>query len=113
MHEVSIVESIIKISLSSAKGNNIKKINSIRIKIGKLSGVMEDSLRFAFSSMSKGTILEGANFIVDEVQATAECSECKIVFNIDHFNKICPNCRKFCDNIISGYELLIDTIEGD
>lgn len=113
MHEVSIIENIVNISLKCADENKLKKINRIKIKIGELSGVMEDSLVFAFNSISKGTMAEGADFKIEKVQATAECSECKITFNIDHFNKLCPDCGKFCSNIVSGYELFIDTIEGD
>lgn len=113
MHEVSIVENIVKISLKSAKENNLNKITKITVKIGELSGVMKESLDFAFACVSQGTIAEGAELKIDEVKATAECNDCKIKFHIDHFNKLCPKCQKFSNNILSGYELCIDTIKGD
>lgn len=113
MHEVSIMENAIKIVLEKAKENNLKNISKITIKIGKLSGVMPDALVFAFGSISKGTIAEGAEFLIEIVDATAMCNDCGIVFEIDHFNKLCPNCSKFSTNIVSGYELYVNTIEGD
>jgi len=113
MHEVSIMENAIKIVLEKAKENNLRNISKITVKIGKLSGVMSDALVFAFGSISKGTIAEGAEFLIEKVDATAMCNDCGIVFEIDHFNKLCPNCSKFSTNILSGYELYVNTIEGE
>lgn len=113
MHEVSIMQSAMKIVLEKAKENNLKEIRKICIKIGELSGVMPSALTFAFNGVSKETIAEGAEFIIEKVDATARCEDCNIVFKIDHFNKLCPSCNKFCTNILSGYELYINTIEGD
>ncbi|GIM28087.1 putative hydrogenase nickel incorporation protein HypA [Clostridium polyendosporum] len=113
MHEVSIVQNVIEIASKKAEENNLKKINKISLRVGELSGVMEDSLVFAFNCVSKGTAAEGAEFEIVKVEATAECEKCKITFKVDHFNKLCPECNKFSSNIITGYELLIYTIEGD
>lgn len=113
MHEVSIMQNSIKIVLEKAKENNLKNISKITIKIGELSGVMSDSLIFAFNSLSKGTIAEGAEFLIEKVDATAMCNDCGITFKIDHFNKLCPSCNKFSTNILSGYELYVNTIEGE
>lgn len=113
MHEVSIMESVIKIVLENAEENNMKRVSKITLKIGELSGVMSDALNFAFSCLSKDTITEGADFVIEKVEAMAICDECNIEFKIDHFNKLCPNCKKFSSHIISGYELYVNTIEGD
>lgn len=113
MHEVSIIENVIKIVEDKAKENNLKKINNVSLKIGEMSGVMEDSLRFAFDCASKDTIMEDANLLIEKIEATGGCRSCGITFKIDHFNKLCPQCKKFCDNILSGYELYINTIQGD
>ncbi|MBC2580089.1 hydrogenase maturation nickel metallochaperone HypA [Clostridium sp. DJ247] len=113
MHEVSIMESAMRIVKEKAEENNIKNIFKITIKIGELCGVMSDSLIFAFNSLSKETIAEGAEFLIEKVKATAMCNDCGTVFEIDHFNKLCPNCNKFSTNILSGYELYVNTIEGE
>jgi hydrogenase nickel incorporation protein HypA/HybF len=113
MHEVSIVQNVIGIVCQKVTEYNIEKINKVRLKIGELSGVNEDSIRFAFSAVSKDTIIEGAELIIEKIEATANCISCDISFKIDHFNKLCPKCKIFCENVISGYELLIDSIEGD
>ena len=113
MHEVSIVQSLISIVCNKADENNLKKINKISLRIGEFSGVFEDSIRFAYKAISKDTIAEGAELIIEKVYATAKCDHCDIEFKISHFNKLCPKCQSFSNNILSGYELNINTIEGD
>lgn len=113
MHEVSIMENTIKIVQEKAEENNLKNVSRITIKIGELAGVMSEALEFAFQGMSKGTIVEHAKLCIEKVDATAMCDDCNITFKIDHFNKLCPNCNKFATNILSGYELYVNTIEGE
>jgi hydrogenase nickel incorporation protein HypA/HybF len=107
------MENAMKIVLDKAEQNNILKITKLSFKIGELSGVNAEALKFAFNSISKNSIAEGAELIIDTVEATAECLHCKITFKIDHFNKVCPQCNEFCNNILTGYELYVNTIEGE
>jgi len=113
MHEVSIIQSVVEIVTNKAIENKFTKVNKVSLKIGELSGVMPQSLNFAFKSCIIDTMLEGSTLEIEKVKAVAECLDCKQKFPIDHFNKLCPCCNKFSSNIISGYELYINTIEGD
>ena len=113
MHEVSIIENVLKIVTQSAIENKFTRVNKVSLKIGQLSGVMPESLNFAFKSCIMDTMLEGSTLEIEKVSAIAKCFDCIQEFPIDHFNKLCPSCNKFCSNIVSGYELYINTIEGD
>jgi len=113
MHEVSIIQNVIKIVIDKATENKFTKVNKVSLKIGELSAVMPESLNFAFKSCIMDTMLEGSTLEIEKVKAVAECSDCTQEFPIDHFNKLCPCCNKFSSSIISGYELYINTIEGD
>ena len=113
MHEVSIIQSVIEIVTNKAIENKFTKVNKVSLKIGQLSGVMPESLNFAFKSCIINTMLEGSTLEIEKVSAVAKCIDCMKEFPIDHFNKLCPSCNKFSSNIISGYELFINTIEGD
>lgn len=113
MHEVSIIENVIKIVTDKAIENKLTKVTKVSLKIGELSGVMSECLNFAFEICIIDTLLEGSILEIEKVSAVAECKDCKQKFAIDHFNKLCPCCNKFCSSIISGYELYVNTIEGD
>ena len=113
MHEVSIIENVIKIVSEKAVENNLTKVNKVSLKIGELSGVMSESLNFAFENCIVGTIMEGAKLEIERVKARAKCTDCEQEFPINHFNKLCPSCKRIYSSIISGYELYVNTIEGD
>ena len=113
MHEVSIIQNVIEIVTQKAIENNLTKINKVALRIGELSGVMPESLNFAFDSCIKGTMLEESTLGIEKVSALGECKECNLEFPIEHFNKLCPNCNKFCTSVVRGYELYVNTIEGD
>ena len=113
MHEVSIIENVIKIVTDKAIEYKLTKVTKVSLKIGELSGVTAECLDFAFNICIIDTILEGSTLEIEKVSAVAECFDCKKEFLISHFNKLCPCCNKFCSSIIRGYELYVNTIEGD
>ncbi|HEY8910592.1 MAG TPA: hydrogenase maturation nickel metallochaperone HypA [Desulfosporosinus sp.] len=113
MHEVSIIQNVIEIVTQKAVDNKLTKINKVSLRIGELSGVMPESLHFAFDSCIIGTMMEESTLGIETVSALGECKECSLEFPISHFNKLCPNCNKFCSSVVSGYELYVNTIEGD
>lgn len=113
MHEVSIIENVIKIVTDKAIENKLTKVTKVSLRIGVLSGVTAECLNFAFKICIIDTMLEGSALEIEKVSAVAECFDCKREFPIDHFNKLCPCCNKFCSSIIHGYELYVNTIEGD
>lgn len=113
MHEASIAASAMEIILGKAAENNFRKINEITLKIGELSGVLPEAMMFALKNAAKETIAEDAAVYLDMVKATAKCNDCGIIFDIDHFNKLCPECKVFSSNVCTGYELYINTIDGE
>jgi len=113
MHEVSIIQNVIEIATQKALENHLSKINKVSLRIGQLSGVMAESLNFAFDNCIQGTMLEESTLGIEEVRALGECETCNLKFPIDHFNKLCPTCNEFCTSIVRGYELYVNTIEGD
>jgi hydrogenase nickel incorporation protein HypA/HybF len=113
MHEASIVYSAIEIIENTAKENNINNINRVTFNVGDLSGASIEALEFAFKNITKDTILENSNFIINRIEAKAKCSCCNIEFKVDRINRFCPKCDNYSGDIISGYELAIDSIDGE
>ncbi|GIM27738.1 putative hydrogenase nickel incorporation protein HypA [Clostridium polyendosporum] len=113
MHEVSIMGDIFNIVNENIVNYKMKKVNKILLKVGEFTCVQEDALQFAFEAFSKDTVAEGAELIIDRVEATAKCSNCEEIFKITFVNKICPKCQTFSNNIVTGYELLLQEIEGE
>ncbi|WP_425447354.1 hydrogenase maturation nickel metallochaperone HypA [Dethiothermospora halolimnae] len=113
MHEVSVMTEVFQIINENIKIHNLKRIDKVVLKIGSFTCIEESSLRFVFKSMAKETICKDAELIIVKVKARAYCDYCKHEFNIEYTNKICPKCNRFSSNIIDGYELLLESIEGE
>lgn len=61
MHESHLIEPIIKGISEHAKREGAKSVTKVRLKVGELTGVKEDSFKETFSILTMGTILEGAD----------------------------------------------------
>jgi len=58
MHETHLIEPIIKGITEHAQEEGAKKVSMVRLKVGQLLGVKEDSFRETFSVLAKDTILK-------------------------------------------------------
>ncbi len=111
MHEQSIVESLVSISLENAQKANATRIVSVHVVVGELSGVVEDAMDFYFGFLTKGTIAAGACLSVEHVPARLRCRSCNTTFAARENDFQCPSCSKLEADIISGRELYVDRLE--
>lgn len=113
MHEHHIVESIVKQAIEKAKESHALKVSGVVLVMGELSGFKEQSVRFYFENLSKGTLLEGAELVVKSLPAKLKCQKCGIIFEHKKVEFNCPECRTSGVLIESGRELYIESLEID
>ncbi|MFH1868195.1 MAG: hydrogenase maturation nickel metallochaperone HypA [Candidatus Omnitrophota bacterium] len=65
MHESHLIEPIIKGISDHAQKEGAKVVTRVRLKIGQLTGVKEDSFRETFSLLAKETMLSGAELEIN------------------------------------------------
>jgi len=111
MHELSIAKSILDSALHHAEDNGFKKILSIHLRIGRLSGIELESLRFCFDVLSAETIAQKAKLAVDLVPLRGKCSYCKGEFDLEEIDLVCPRCNNQNLEVVAGTELLMDRME--
>ncbi len=110
MHEVSIAANIIKIAEEELKKNNGKVINKLHLQVGKLSGVVVESLRFALEVSGDNSVLMKSEIQIDEIPAHVKCRSCQHEFEADDFYVVCPKCQDIQLDFLGGKELLIKSI---
>jgi hydrogenase nickel incorporation protein HypA/HybF len=112
MHELGIAESALQTALEQARRSNATRVQRIVIRVGSLSGVDPESLRFAFTAVLPGTMAEGAVVQIDPVPAVAYCPDCAKDFTTDssHYFE-CPQCGHLCQTIKQGRELDLVRLE--
>ncbi len=86
--------------------NDATQVTRIVLRVGRLSGVDVDALRFAFDALSPGTPAADAVLEIQSVPARAHCAQCDAEFAADAgFILTCPRCRAFSSDIRAGREL--------
>jgi hydrogenase nickel incorporation protein HypA/HybF len=113
MHEMGITQGILDAAIEAAETAGATRITSIHITIGELTEIMEFAVRFAFESLAPGTMAHGATLVVNHVGARSHCNACGLDYDHDRFQMICPDCGSFDVALLTGRELLIDSIETD
>jgi hydrogenase nickel incorporation protein HypA/HybF len=61
MHETHLIQPIIEGISAHAQREGAKCVLKVRLRVGELTGVKEDSLKATFSMLAKGTLLEHAD----------------------------------------------------
>lgn len=112
MHEVGIIESTLDVIRREARAHDATGIARVVLRIGTLSGVEPEALRFAFEACSPGTIADGAELEIQSVPARAHCRDCAEDFAIESgFIFQCPRCHAFSGDVRSGRELELSRLE--
>ncbi len=111
MHEYHIVESIVKEALKKAESFKAKKITSVTLVMGELSGLQEESVRMYFNNLAKENLLEGAKLIIKPSKSKLKCKDCGNLFEHEKSNFNCPKCCGLGILVNSGKEFYIDNIE--
>ena len=107
MHELSITQGIVE-SVCEAVPEG--KVLAVTVEIGKLSGVVLDSVRFCFDLCAQGTSLEGARLDIVDVPGRGRCGCCQQELEIAELVARCPCGNPFLE-ILGGQELRIRSIE--
>jgi hydrogenase nickel incorporation protein HypA/HybF len=107
MHEMSITQSVVD-AIVAKLGD--ATVTSVRLEIGRLSGVVPDSVRFCFDVLCSGTSLDGARLDIDEPPGRAHCRDCGAEFSLDDFILLCP-CTSANVEVLAGRELRITSVE--
>jgi hydrogenase nickel incorporation protein HypA/HybF len=112
MHEMGIALQIIDIAAASIPADmRAGRVERVNLKIGRLSAVVPDSLRFCFEIASKDTRLAGAELSIEEIPVVARCRECDARWTIAEPVFVCKACNSGSLEILSGRELDIVSIE--
>lgn len=111
MHELALTEGILKIAAGEAEKHRVKRVVSIRLKVGELSGVVPALIQEYFNIVSRGTAAEGASIIVEKVPGVVGCLDCGEESKIEKMRLKCSKCGGYNVKIISGREYYVDSLE--
>jgi hydrogenase nickel incorporation protein HypA/HybF len=108
MHELAIAESIVAIAERHAAG---RPVTRVEVSIGHLRQVVPSALEFAFELVTGGTVLEGAELVLEEVPAAGRCRECGADSRLDGFPLTCRACGGWDVAVTAGEELRVESLD--
>jgi hydrogenase nickel incorporation protein HypA/HybF len=111
MHELSIAQSVLEIAQASIPVPTDQKVRSIKVQIGRLSGVVPDSLEFCFTAISQGTPLQGALLDMEQIPFMLKCRGCGSTAESELGTVVCQSCGSMDTEVLSGTELRVVEIE--
>ncbi len=108
MHEVAIAQGLLEIVKEQAALYRAQKVTKVKVKVGALTGVLPEALRFAFEALSRGEVTEGAVLEVEVMPVKVRCESCGVMEGVPFL--LCPNCGGLVE-MLSGRELQIESME--
>lgn len=113
MHEAGIAKSVLETALAAAERDGAREILRVDVRLGVMSGVVPDALRFAFDALKRGTLASASELAITEVPYLARCPACAHEFEVFDSWGIapCPACDEPTAMLARGDELVIEALE--
>lgn len=107
MHELAIAQSVVEAVLERTGD---REVTTVRLQVGRLSGVVPDALTFCFELAAHGTNLAGAELVIAEPAGHASCRGCGQDFGLSDLILLCP-CGSADVEVTAGRELQVMSVE--
>lgn len=105
------MQAALDLALEHATRADARRILRIRLRVGRLSGVVPEALTFAFDAVAAGTIAEGGCLEIEEVGVVCFCETCSQQFSTESWFFECPTCGRPSRQVLHGEELELDSLE--
>jgi hydrogenase nickel incorporation protein HypA/HybF len=112
MHELSIAMGIVEIACEESQRRGDARVESVYLRLGPLSGVVKDSLLFAWEMACSETPVAGSQLVIEEVPVELHCSACGAEHRVEGLmDRSCPACGSFATEVLRGAELEVTAME--
>lgn len=111
MHETAIVGSLFEVINRQVAQHGVRKVNRVRLKVGDFAVVEPMTLTACFEVFSAGTVVEGAELLIEKVPIIARCRVCRLEFAVENYDFRCPGCHSGGADMLRGKELYIDSLD--
>lgn len=114
MHEISIVNSIIKTLEMEFEQAQLDTMSAIYLKVGKLSNIEPGLLHNAYAAKFPcGTKFHQVKLHIESTEIKIQCEICNHITKVKNYRFVCENCERPSKNLIEGEEMLIHKVEFD
>lgn len=114
MHELGIVTHVAKTLDELAEENKIRKIGSVTLQVGEVSGIMTDYFVDCWDYFKgRHPVLKDAVMKIETIPAVTFCEDCKQEYETVKYGRTCPYCHSEYTYLVQGNECTIKEIEAE
>jgi hydrogenase nickel incorporation protein HypA/HybF len=107
VHELAITQSVVDAVLEKTGD---RRVTTVRVRVGRLAGVVPEAMRFCFDLVAAGTPLEGACLEIEQPPGGAHCRACGHDFELRDLILLCQ-CGSADVEVTTGRELQVSSVE--
>jgi hydrogenase nickel incorporation protein HypA/HybF len=111
MHEMALCEGILSILEEQAAAQRYRRVKTVWLEVGRLSGIEVDAIRFSFDVVTRGSLADGATLEIVDVPGEAWCLPCRKTVSIRQRYDECPHCGGSQLQVTGGEEMRIRELE--
>ena len=112
MHELGLVNYVVKQVTKIAEENKVKKVASVTLEFGEVSGIVTSYLYDYWNWYTKKfPLFDGAKLLCETIPAITWCDSCKTTYPTVQYGKTCPHCGSGNTWLQQGNEMNIKQIE--
>ena len=110
MHELGIAQSVLEAVHVEAARRGAKPVK-VGLRIGELSAIDPDALRFSFEALTAETDLQALDLEIEFCPRRHRCLDCGSEFDVKDFVFNCRRCGSKRSDCIGGEELQLAYLE--
>ncbi|MBI2094738.1 MAG: hydrogenase maturation nickel metallochaperone HypA [Candidatus Omnitrophica bacterium] len=112
MHEANFTNRIVEAILEAADRIPGARPRKVRVLVGEMLHLAPASVALHYDRLTRGTRLEGVRLELEEKPARIRCRRCGREGGVeDHHFLICARCGSTDADLLSGNEIVVDSIE--
>jgi hydrogenase nickel incorporation protein HypA/HybF len=111
MHELSIASEILDRAKAVSEQNGNARVLKVALRIGEISGVVPEALRFGFEALCRDTPMQETLLEIELCKRAQRCRACGAEFEPEDIVTTCPRCGADDSVCIAGRELDVMFIE--
>ncbi len=113
MHELSIAMALVEQVEAVVRERKAAGVAKVSVTVGALSGVDSEALREAFPLAAEGSVVAGADLVIEGVEAAVRCRGCGKRSRPEPPFICCGECGSGEVDLEAGRELYIHAIDID
>jgi hydrogenase nickel incorporation protein HypA/HybF len=111
VHELAVAQALVEQVNAVIDQHQASSATAIRVRIGPLAGIVPELLASAFPLAAAGSRMEHAELDLVDAPIQVRCQACGAETDAAMNRLICGACGDWHTRIISGDELLLESVE--